>query len=137
MATKKKAQVGDIVLVTKNCNSHNYTIGERYRITKSKPNGSGMLYEAANIDTGWIGNWLRGSDCEVVTALTIEDFEKKLADLLSEVQETQSVIDWMKETGATEYNETEHKVWGVLNAVENDSISKLEKVRIIASLIKG
>lgn len=136
MATKKKAQVGDIVLVTKNSNSHNYTIGERYRITKSKSNGSGMLYEAANIDTGWIGNWLRGSDCEVVTALTIEDFEKKLADLLSEVQETQSVIDWMKETGAAEYNETEHKVWEVLTVVENDSMSKLDKVKAIAALVK-
>lgn len=136
MAVKKKAQVGDIVLVKKNSNSHNYTIGTKYRVVDATVTGSGVMYQAESLDGNWRGNNLRGSDTELC-APTIDAFEKQVEDYRKQMEQAQSIVDWMKETGATEYNETEHKVWSVLNAVENDSLSKMERVKIIASLIKA
>lgn len=138
MAVKKKvASVGDIVLVKKNSNSHNYDIGRKYCVIDVKPNGSGVMYQAEDPVTGWRGNNLRSSDTELCVALTIDTFEAQVEDYRKQMEQAQSIVDWMKETGATEYNETEHKVWSVLNAVENDSLSKMERVKIIASLIKA
>lgn len=138
MAVKKKvASVGDIVLVKKNSNSHNYNIGTKYRVVDATRNGSGMMYQAESLDGNWTGNNLRSSDTELCVAITIDAFEKQVEDYRKQMEEAQSIIDWMNETGATEYNETEHKVWSVLNAVENDSLSKMERVKIIASLIKA
>ena len=138
MAVKKKvASVGDIVLVKRNSNSHNYSIGTKYRVIDVKPNGYGVLYQAEDPVNGWRGNNLRGSDTELCVPLTIDAFEEQVEDYRKQMEEAQSIVDWMKETGATEYNETEHKVWSVLNAVENDSLSKMERVKIIASLIKA
>lgn len=138
MAVKKKiARVGDIVLVKKNTNSHNYTIGKKYRVVSVRPTGSDNVYEAVDLDSDWKGNNLRSSDTELCTSLTIDDFEKQIEDYRKQMEEVQSIVDWMKETGTAEYDETEHKVWSVLNAVENDSLSKIERVKIIASLIKA
>lgn len=138
MAVKKKvASVGDLVLVKKNSNSHNYEIGKKYRVIDVKPNGVGVMYQAEDPVNGWRGNNLRSSDTELCVALTIDAFEAQVEDYRKQMEEAQSIVDWMKETGATEYNETEHKVWSVLNAVENDSLSKMERVKIIASLIKA
>lgn len=138
MAVKKKvASVGDIVLVKRNSNSHNYSIGTKYRVIDVKPNGVGVMYQAEDPVNGWRGNNLRSSDTELCVALTIDAFEAQVEDYRKQMEEAQSIVDWMKETGATEYNETEHKVWYVLNAVENDSLSKMERVKIIASLIKA
>lgn len=138
MAVKKKvASVGDIVLVKKNSNSHNYEIGRKYRVIDTKPNGVGVMYQAEDLVSGWRGNSLRSSDTELCVPLTIDAFEAQVEDYRKQMEEAQSIVDWMKETGATEYNETEHKVWSVLNAVENDSLSKMERVKIIASLIKA
>ena len=138
MAVKKKvASVGDIVLVKRNSNSHNYSIGTKYRVIDVKPNGVGVMYQAEDPVNGWRGNNLRSSDTELCVALTIDAFEAQVEDYRKQMEEAQSIVDWMKETGATEYNETEHKVWSVLNAVENESLSKMERVKIIASLIKA
>jgi hypothetical protein len=137
MAVKKKAQVGDIVLVKKNSNSHNYTIGTKYRVVDATLTGSGMMYQAESLDGNWRGNNLRSSDTEFVTTVNVEYFQKQVEEHRKQMEEAQSIIDWMNETGATEYDETEHKVWSVLNAVENDSLSKMERVKIIASLIKA
>lgn len=71
MVVKKKvASVGDIILVKKNSNSHNYDIGRKYYVTDVKPNESGVMYQAEDPVTGWRGNYLRSSDTELCVALT-------------------------------------------------------------------
>lgn len=137
MAVKKKVgSVGDIVLIKRNSNSHNYTVGKKYRIVEVEPKGSYTVYMAEDLKTGQVGNNLRSTDTELV-GLTIDSFEQQVEDYRKQMEEAQSIVDWMKETGSTEYNETEHRVWYVLNAVENDTLSKMEKVKIIASLVKA
>lgn len=132
MASRKQTfKKGALVRVTGNTNSNDYTIGEVYRIKSV----SDDTIRCESLDGSWNGNNLRKTDCEL-TGLTVEHYEANLVELQSEMDETQSIIDWMRETGATEYDATEHKVWSVMNAVENDSLTKLEKVKLIASLVK-
>ena len=129
---RKSFKKGTLVEVIANHNGNDYTIGEIYRVLRS----AGETIECESLDGNWEGNHLRKTDCEIV-GLTVEHFQQELAELKSKMDAVQSTIDWMRETGAEEYDETEHKVWSVMNAVEDGSLSKLEKVKAIAKLVKG
>lgn len=124
-------KVGDIVKVTGNSNSNDYCIGKEYEVL-SVDDGS---IRCKDIDTGRKGNHLSMKDFVISTAGSRERITKQLNELKAEVAELQARLDWMDEIGTDSYNPTEHKVWSALNAVENDSLSKMEKVKLIASLV--
>ena len=129
---KKQAKVGQLVKVTGNSNSNDYTIGEIYRVTRNT--GSNCV-QAESLDGNWTGNNLDLRDCEIV-GLTKEHFKSEIKRLENEIAEAKSIMAWMDETGNTEYNADEHKVWTAITTIEDNSISKLDKVKLIASLLK-
>ncbi len=127
----KQVKVGDIILVTGNEGSANYTIGEKYRVKTVK----GKVLTAETLDGGWQGNWLQEYDAKVV-GITREDYQKEIAEHQAQIDEAKAVIAWMDEAGVTEYDENEFKVWQALTTIENGSMSKLDKVKAIAGLLK-
>ena len=88
------------------------------------------LVNSRGVVQGWAYEW------EMVSVSpTKEELESKIAESQREIDDMKSKINWMLETGATEFDEHEHKIWKVLTALENSELSKLEKVKIISSLV--
>jgi hypothetical protein len=80
---------------------------------------------------GWAFEWEM-----VIDAQTKEDFEKRLKELNDEVEIVKTKIEWLNESGNEEYNEDEYKVYQTLKLLENDKMSRQEKSKLIAELIK-
>ncbi len=88
------------------------------------------LVNSRGVVQGWAYEW------EMVSVSpTKEELESKIAESQREIDDMKSKINWMLETGATEFDEHEHKIWKALTALENSELSKLEKVKIISSLV--
>ena len=88
------------------------------------------LINSRGVVQGWAYEW------EMVSVSpTKEELESKIAESQREIDDMKSKIHWMLETGATEFDEHEHKIWKALTALENSELSKLEKVKIISSLV--
>ena len=97
---------------------------------RNSNNCSWNLINSYGVVAGWAYEW------EMVSvSVTIEELESKIAESQREIDDMKSKINWMLETGATEFDEHEHKIWKALTALENSELSKLEKVKIISSLV--
>jgi len=129
----KKVKVGDVVRVTGNSNSNNYAVGHKYRVIDIGGNGS---VRAESLDETFVGNNLAAVDF-IVIGLDKNYFEEQITHYKSEIQKAETIIAWMKETGNEEFNDQEFKIWEALTAFESDSLSKTEKVKLIAKIIKG
>lgn len=102
-----------------------FTVEDRHR-----NDCSWNLINSRGVVQGWAYEW------EMVSVSpTKEELESKIAELQREIDDMKSKINWMLETGATEFDEHEHKIWKALTALENSELSKLEKVKIISSLV--
>ena len=129
----KKVKVGDVVRVTGNSNSNNYAVGHKYRVIDIGGNGS---VRAETLDGIFRGNNLAAVDF-IVIGLDKNFFEEQITHYKSEIQKTEAIIAWMKETGNKEFDDQEFKIWETLTAFESDSLTKTEKVKLIAKIIKG
>jgi hypothetical protein len=127
----RKVKVGDIILVTGNGGSANYTIGQKYRVTRILF----MALEAETLDGSWKGNWLQLHDAKVV-GITRKDYQKVIDEYQAKIDEAKTTIAWMDEAGVTEFEEDEFKVWQALSTIEDGSMSKMNKVKAIAALLK-
>jgi hypothetical protein len=141
MAKCNKFKVGDMVIPVKNTNSHDYKIGEVYRVVSEDL--TSHTFRAVSTDgCERIGNHIKHSDCKpAVTG--IEFLKEKLADVDSKFEklqyeklELEAKINWMVETGADNFDENEYRVWQVLSTIDSADLSKLEKVKLIAALLK-
>lgn len=124
-------EIGVLIRVIKNSTCHKYTIGEVYRV---KTHASKVSILAESIDGKWTGNVLRASDYEIVK-MNKDHYRNVIAGYQSKIDEVNSIIDWMDEVGADEYDEKEYKVWKVLSAMDDSTMSKIDKVKAIAALI--
>ena len=129
---KQNVKVGQLVKVKGNSNSHNYQVGETYRVIQV---GGSNTVTAESLDGEWVGNNLSLNDIES-TVCSKEYFENQIKSLQNEIDDYTSILTWMVENGKTEYDANEHKVWKALTTIENDTISKMDKVKLIASLLK-
>lgn len=123
-------KVGDYITPIKNTGGHNYKIGKTYQIIAC----SGGYYQAKD-ETGFIGNNIAANEMEL-TDVTKEDLLKTNKNLQERIDENNSIIQWMEETGSKTYSEMSYKVWQVLTLFEQESLSKIEKTKKIAELIK-
>jgi hypothetical protein len=121
-----KAPCGKQSSSNQNCGSSEiFTVQGRYT-----NDCSWLLFNSCGVSAGWAYEW------EMVSAsVTIEELESKIAESQREIDDLKSKIHWMLESGATEFDEHEHKIWKALTALENSELSKLEKVKIISSLV--
>jgi len=141
MAKCNKFEVGDLVIPVKNSNSHNYKIGTVYRVL-SVDSGDGTFRAISTDGCDWMGNHLKASDCKLakigVESLQekLEEVQSKFEKLQSEKLELESQIKWMADTGTDTFDENEYRVWQALSTIEDGGLSKLEKVKLIAALLK-
>lgn len=125
-------KVGDVVIPIRNVGSHNYTLGKEYIVCEI----CDQNFKARNPINGEVGNYLRYD--EVKLAGTNREFMlRQVAELETELTDVRNKLAWMDEVGTDEFDETEYKVWSVMNAVDDKSMTKIERVKLIASLVKG
>jgi hypothetical protein len=140
LKNNKKMKNKKVKLIVNPCgkqSSNNQHRGSSRIFTVKEPFHSSTCVAAAwNIiddcgtDAGWVYEW------EMVSAaVTIEELETMLVTAHLEIDDIKSKIKWMKEAGVAEFDEKEHKIWRTLSTLENTELSKIEKVKIIASLI--
>lgn len=134
MKNKTKAKVGQLVKVTGNSNSSNYCVGEIYRVVSVDGGGSYINCEA--LDRCWSGNCMAHGDY-VIVGQNKEHFQTQIEQLQKEIEEVQSIMDWMDETGNTEYDMDEHRVWKALTMLEDNTLTKGQRTKLLAQLIKG
>lgn len=68
---------------------------------------------------------------------TKEDIEKQVKEFEALAQTARERLTWMEETESDEYDEDEFKVWQVLSTLDEKKLSKIDKARAIAKLVKG
>lgn len=140
LKNNKKMKNKKVKLVPTPCgkqSSNNRNCGSSKIFTIKEPFHSSTCVAAAwliiddcGIDAGWVYEWET-----VSAAVTIEELETELVNAHLEIDDIKSKIKWMKEAGAAEFDEQEHKIWRTLSTLENTELSKMEKVKIIASLV--
>jgi hypothetical protein len=85
----------------------------------------------SGIAEGWVYEWeMEGFK------LGIKELEKELSETQTKLNNIQFKIDWMTETGSDEFSEDEFKVYQTLKLLEDEKLSRLEKSKLIAELIK-
>jgi len=114
--------------------SNNGNIGKGREFTVmspcDKPN-SWNIMDQSGIPAGWVYEWeMEGFK------LGIKELEKELSEAQTKLNNIQFKIDWMTETGSDEFSEDEFKVYQTLKLLEDEKLSRLEKSKLIAELIK-
>ena len=125
-------KVGDVVIPIRNVGSHNYTLGKEYIVHDINSEN----FRAKDTVTGELGNYLRYDEVKLI-GTNREYMLRQVAKLETELTDVRNKLAWMDEVGTDEFDETEYKVWSVMNAVEDTSMTKIERVKLIASLVKG
>jgi hypothetical protein len=141
MAKCNEFKVGDLVIPVKNSNGHDYKLGEVYRVV-SVDSDVDLLRAVSTDGCNRLGNHLRASDCKP-GKVGVETLKERLADVQSKLEkfhseklELESQIKWMADTGTDTFDENEYRVWQALSTIEDGDLSKLEKVKLIAALLK-
>jgi hypothetical protein len=79
---------------------------------------------------GWVYEW-EMSDYKV----TIEELRDDYTEKENQMKEIGIKIEWMEQTGSSEFKENEFKVYQTLKLFENKELTMVEKSRLIANLI--
>ena len=127
------------IKIVNNAGGHNYGI-----------NGTTILLETPTMHVSTTGlsggfpggNTINFNEFMVIDILTkddilnnIEDIEKNIKSLKRDIADEKLKLEFLKETKSKEFNENEFKAFKTLSLLENDSLSKIEKARLIATLI--
>lgn len=89
-----------------------------------------ISFENATL-AGWVYEW------EMVGfEVTLEELRNQYTEKENEMKEIGFKIEWMEDTGSTEFDENEFKVYQTLKLFENKELTMVEKSKLIAKLIK-
>ena len=133
---------GKQVEIIANTNSHNYgPVGSRFTIGQyAYVNGQGI--SAAKGDGQ--GNNITWTQFSVVTSLTEKEilnenefYKKEIARFEELISENLSKIDFIKEVGSKEFDINEFKAYRTLQLVEDESLSRAKKAKLIAQLVQN
>ena len=110
--------------------------GLEFIITGEYPAGD-CRYKAYNIQhvDGANAGWVFEHEIENLN-VTVEELTNELEEATAKVSEIKMKIEYLQESGAKEFDETEYKVYSTLKLLENNELSNMEKSKIIAELIK-
>jgi hypothetical protein len=132
----KADQVKIGVCIRIKADEHNGYVGStQYRITRIDRSDNTLKAELANV-RGTEGGWLRFSQVELYE-MTKDELLKDISEAQALIEDRQSMLAWMEDNDSDVFNEDEFKVWQVLTAMEDENISKIDKVKRIAQMIKG
>ena len=145
----KEFAIGKKAIVTSSVGGHNYgEVGTTFIISAfNVAGGSGTNYTSVShlIPTG---NNIPFSSFSVILEETPKEIEDKIKDLGKEkksvvkkfdeqVKECKSKLRFLKENKLEIFDEDEFKSFQAFELLENNSLSIMEKSRILAKIIKG
>jgi hypothetical protein len=142
---KRKKMIGKKVKLVRKAgecrpsSNNNYigTCGE-FVISRGPLRGSHISGEAWEITNGFGGScgWVYEWEMEEIPN-SKELLEKRMEELKAEMEEVESKIRFLNETGSELFDSDEYKVYSTLKLLDNDKLSTIEKSKVIAQLIKG
>jgi hypothetical protein len=140
MKNYKNIKIGTKVKVVGNKCSHTYEIGKTYEVYTKQAGTSDSHTCILKNSEDRTGNNIYLSDLEI-TSMTKTEIEENIVSLENnkikidqEISLEKSKISYLEETGLTEINEDEFKVYGVLKTLKQD-LTDIERAKIIAQLI--
>ena len=99
----------------------------------------GLVRLSSNLSTG---AWCYFDELVLVSPITITELEEEIVDkkkqilgLEKSIIEDNLKIKFMKENNIEEFSEDEFKVYKTLELLDNKKLSKIEKAKLISSLI--
>ena len=104
---------------------------EEFIITSTFECNKHHIKSVCGRDSGWV------FDYEIDTPITLEELNHEKDSLKSKIDLIQTKIDWLSETGNSEFDEEQYKVYTTLKLLEKKDLSTLEKSKLIAELIKN
>jgi len=110
-------KVGALIIPISNNNSHNYTLGQTYRIRHIHDTNA---FGAESIDKSFCGNTLEPRDCILanITKKAMKDsliaLETKTGETVAEINYLAKRIRWMDFVGVEEFDEQEYKIHTVI-----------------------
>ena len=117
--------------------SNNVNMGQcsEFIITKEYPTEN--CYKGYSIKhlNDYDAGWVYAHEIENLN-VTVEELTNELEEATAKVSEIKMKIEYLQESGAKEFDETEYKVYSTLKLLENNELSNMEKSKIIAELIK-
>ena len=135
---KRKMKTGSRVRlvmnpVGKESSSNNHRKdGQVYIVTDNYGDKSWYVKnELTGMSSGWVYEW----EMELITR-SIVDISNEISKYQNKIDSLKTMVQWMEETGSTEFDEDEYRVWSAITAMENNKLSKMEKVKLISSLLK-
>ena len=69
-------------------------------------------------------------------SITKETLEKEIAERAEEIKELESKLAYLQQSGATEFDEEEYKIFSTLTIIQEPATTKVEKVKAIKKLLK-
>lgn len=118
-------------------NNVNLTNTGKFHIIGENLDKSSVEIKAFNIITkdgvnaGWVYEY------EIIGLTTNrEDLITEAKHLKSSLEKVESKIEWMTENNIDDFDEDEFNVFETISLLENESMTKLEKSKLIAKLIK-
>jgi hypothetical protein len=121
-------KVGDKVKVVANTSGHGLAVGTLTTLTTGF---SGGYYRVNNSTSVFYP-----ADLEHVDIFTRETVEANIAELKAKIAVEEAKFSFLDETGKTEGNETEMKVYATLQLLESPDLSRLAKTEAIALLLQ-
>lgn len=139
--TKTKIMVGKKVKLIetpcgkKSSNNTNIKHQNVFIIVSKYGENAWNINHLSGTTAGWVYEWeMEGY------VLGIKELEQELAETIAEtktkLESIQSKINWINETGSTEFSEDEFKVYQTLKLLDDSKLSIIEKSKLIAELIK-
>lgn len=107
--------------------SYGVSKGETYKVTAK--NGNNIMLEG-------IAAWVPLNVFEK-SKYTRDELNRQREELVIIINGIDAKIEWMEKTNSTEYDETEFKVWSVMQKLNSKHMSELDKIKLIASLVKN
>ncbi len=112
------------------CNTH-MGKDEEFIITSTYECNKYNITSVCGRGCGWV------YDYEIDKPITLEELDAEKNSLKTKIDLVQTKIDWLSETGNSEFDEEQYKVYTTLKLLEKKDLSTLEKSKLIAELIKN
>jgi len=136
---------GKTLTVVGNAANHNKDIGTKLTIgagTSFVSNNSSFSYPY--LDGKKIGLTFYYEDVSVEYEISADALKAQVESLTAdkkriteEIAEAKSKLAFLKETGVERFSETEYKTYMVMEKLEDEKLTKLERAKAIAKLIDG
>jgi hypothetical protein len=95
-------------------------------------NNMWQIINSRGVNEGWVYAYET-----IKIEITKEDIINKISNLLSEIDELNSKLEYLDLTESETFDEDEYKVHSVLTTLEDSKLSLGERTKIIAKFIKG